>query len=399
MKFTKLLLTVFIVSLCFGQLGSLPLSEGVTLYVSDILAILLLLVWLTECLLIQRRIVLDLTGWSLLLFNFAALITLVIAVGTFSISEITVGGLYWLRWVLYSSLYFLATDVVKKRPPDSTIIIKLLIASGVGLALAGFVQLLLVPDFRYFAVEYGWDPHRGRLLSTFFDPNFTAAYLVIAITLVMATIIGSRRKSFLVVVLSILLLALLLTFSRSGWLMLGLTVSVVGLLRAKWLLALALLLAFSAYFFVPRVQTRLSGVTDPADSAHFRLLSWKNTLRIANDFPLAGVGFNTFRYAQARYGYFDYKNPLGGHAGAGSDSSWLLVLATTGYLGGFLFVIIYVMQLIRSWRMRKTPSGLALLAVIIGLVVEANFINSLFYTPVTASVWLLAGSLNSYGDN
>ncbi len=395
MKFTLVALQIFIVSLCFGQLGSFPVGDGVTLYLSDILLVGLFLTWLFESLLIRRRLFLALSGWPLLAFNALALVTLISSWRYFSSAEVTVGFLYLLRWVAYSSLYFVGVDLVKKNVPVAAVVVKTLIFSGIILAVAGFIQLLVLPDFRYFAVEYGWDPHRGRLLSTFFDPNFAAAYLVVIVTLVMARTIQGRLKALALAILVVIITALLLTFSRSGWLMLGTVILVFGVLRARSLLVIAVVVAFAAYLFVPRVQTRLSGVTDPADSAHFRLLSWQKTLQIANDYPLTGVGFNNFRYAQASYGFFDYAAPTGGHAGAGSDSSWLLVLATTGYLGFFLFVLTYLKLAIKGWQRRRTVEGLALLAIIAGLAVEANFINSLFYTPITAAFWILAGTLDS----
>ena len=47
--------------------------------------------------------------------------------------------------------------------------------------IVGLIQYFLWPDFRSFSAQ-GWDPHLYRLVSTFFDPTFTALiYLLLLI--------------------------------------------------------------------------------------------------------------------------------------------------------------------------------------------------------------------------
>ncbi|MEK7610926.1 MAG: O-antigen ligase family protein [Patescibacteria group bacterium] len=392
MRITKAFLYIFILSLTLGQLGSYRFGEGVV-YISDLLLAALIVIWLLESFLVIRSLRLERKGIFIFLFGVVSLLTLLNATRFFSSAEIITGSLYWFRWVAYALVYFLVRDLITKGEKIREPIIFLLIVDGLFLALSGFIQLAVIPDFRLQAVESGWDPHKNRLLSTFFDPNFTGAFLSLTLSLVISRLFSPGRKLLYVVALPVLLLALLLTFSRSAWLMFGVIILVFGLLRSRWLLLLAVFLAFSAYFFVPRVQTRLSGVTDPADSAHFRLISWNNTLKIAGDYPLSGVGFNLFRYAQADYGFFGFRDPSGGHAGAGSDSSWLLVLATTGVFGFLIFSLLYLRLLLESWKARGTVVGLALLAALAGLVVETNFINALFYVPIMSWVWLVAALL------
>lgn len=409
MKLTLLFLYLFILSLSLGQFGAVSFSDGAAnLYLSDGLLVSLLLVWFLESLLAAKslRVSLRLAG-PIFLFAVVGLASLLAAAARLSLEQWLVSSFYWLRWVLYALLFFVVDDLKQKRSGVALGVIKVLLVSGVVLALSGFIQFIFVPDFGLMAKEFGWDPHRNRLLSAFFDPNFTGAFLAMTLTLVLATALPPSRfrasrpeegcvahpSGLMLAMATVLASALFLTFSRSAWLLLGVVVGVLGLLRWRFLLLLSLLLAFLAYFLVPRVQTRLAGVTDPADSAHFRLLSWQKTVEIARDYFWTGVGFNAFRYAQADYGFFDYRQPLGGHAGAGSDSSWLLVLATTGIFGFLSYVFLYGVLLLRAWAKRREAVGLALLAVLVGLTFEANFINSLFFPPIMAWLWAVAGLL------
>jgi len=146
-------------------------------------------------------------------------------------------------------------------------------------------------------------------------------------------------------------------------------------------------LAFASYRLIPRVQTRLTGITDPSDSARFRLISWKNTLGFVKDNPIIGVGFNTYRFAQERKGLFDITNPLGGHSGSGADSSLLLVLATTGVIGFISYISIHLFSIFRGIQEKAPP----FLAISFSLLAESNFINSLFYAPILLVWFFLLG--------
>jgi O-antigen ligase len=234
---------------------------------------------------------------------------------------------------------------------------------------------------------FEWDPHKNRLASTFFDPNFTGAYLVICATLLFKYLHKKRRLALLS--LLILILGIFLTFSRSSWAMFAFVILVYGLFRYRWLLLASLLLGFSAYFFVPRVQTRLSGATDPADSAHFRIISWNNTWTIAKDNLLTGVGFNAFRYSQRDYGFLDVDN-FNKHSGAGSDSSLLFVLVTTGVFGLVVFLCGFT-EIFKT----SGDNRLLLLAVVGGLFLHSLFVNSLFF-PQIMFLWLILLTESNY---
>lgn len=394
MRLTKLLLSLFILTLPLGQLGRLPLGAGVNLYQSDVLAALVLVSWLFYALAVRKRLSLPFFVFPLFLFSSIAFISLVNGWRWVSPDEWLVSSLYLWRFLLYASLSLIVWDLVRENPALRCQVVNFLILSGVVLAVAGFIQFRFLPDFRWLAYEEGWDPHKNRLLSTFFDPNFTGAYLVLSLSLVLAGLSATRTlPSFFSFLL--LLLALIFTFSRSAWLMFGAVVGVFGLLRSRWLILFAVAIAFLAYFLIPRVQTRIAGVTDPADSAHFRILSWRRTWQIFREHPFSGVGFNSFRYAQISHGFFDLGDPFGGHAGAGSDSSLLLVLATTGIFGLFAFLYLLGGTFSAAWRTRLYPFSLAFLASLVGLLGESNFVNSLFYPPIMAWFWIMVGILES----
>ena len=70
------------------------------------------------------------------------------------------------------------------------------------------------------------DPHIYRFVSTFFDPNFLAAFLVLPIIyLIYMITVGSKNEKIVGwIILFVVSRAFILTFSRSGYLTLGLSI-------------------------------------------------------------------------------------------------------------------------------------------------------------------------------
>ncbi|MFH1896285.1 MAG: O-antigen ligase family protein, partial [bacterium] len=347
MRIAKLLLILTIISIPLGQLGKIPgLPEGFNLYLVDLLLAVTVGWWLVYSLLVRKSLRLTKVGIAILVFAFVATVSLLWGVPQLeSTTEVIISASYLARWVVYAGLYFVTASFPRKDRQD---FFNWLIASGVLLALAGFVQLLFFPDWSQFTY-LGWDPHKNRLLSTFFDPNFTGIYLVLVINLLFKTFFDRSPRATTegrpYTALLICVVALVLTFSRSAWLAMAVSIFIWGLLKSRRLLLGAVVLAFLAYFAVPRIQTRIAGGFDPDDSARLRFQSWGQTWDVAKDNLFLGVGFNTFRYAQAERGVFDWRQPQGGHSGAGSDSSLLFVLATTGVFGLAAYLAIFTLAL------------------------------------------------------
>jgi len=392
MRIFRILLASLIFSSVLGQLGKLPLGsfEG-GVYLMDLLAALLVGWWLYWSSVKERRLRLPPLWQPIVLFVFVALLSWIWGWRWVGWPDGLVGLMYLARWIIYSLVYFATWNFLRWEPLLRRSLIDWFLMAVLVFAGLGFLQLVLLPDFSPISRLGGWDPHRNRLASTFLDPNFAGAFLVLGLTLVFSRLLYQKERRFcLILTTGYLLLATVLTFSRSAWGMLAIILGVFGIFRSRKILGFALLGAFLAYFAVPRIQTRIVGITDPADSARLRLVSWGQTWRIARENLFLGVGFNNFRYAQREQGFFEPRLPWGGQSGAGSDSSLLLVLATTGLVGLIVYLGIYGGLFFEVYRRCANPPALALLAALAGLFLESSFINSLFYPPIMLFVWLLA---------
>jgi O-antigen ligase len=373
--FTVLVLTL-------GQLASITKSGGLNIYIFDLAVfcfafVSVLYFLLSKNLRVPKNLILY------LLFALFGIFGLLRWIAILPTTDFLVSSFYLVRFIFYLlagvGLYNM---VIHKHIQDRSVL-RAIVLSGVLISIFGLVQLTVLPDFETLDPLLGWDPHKNRLASTFLDPNFVGGYISICLSILLYSYFEKADlfgKNTLIIITIFLLFSLVLTFSRSSWLFFSTVVFTYGALKSPRLLFVGILIAFLAYFAVPRVQTRISGITDPTDSAHFRLISWGNTLDISRDHLLLGIGYNTFRYAQISYGFIE-PGTSGGHSGAGSDSSLLLILATTGIIGLVIYLAAYLFPIMNSF-LSGSGYRLLLLATFAGLLVQSQFINAVFYPQI-----------------
>ncbi len=388
-----------LLTLVIGQVGRIPVpGSEVAILPNDVLLPLVIVAWLARRL-VDRKPILPSTplGRSLVLFIGLLVLSFFGAVltGTFLRRELLVAGLYLVRWVEYLSLFFLARTVIRPGTLWHWAVGIGLVA--VALALLGFLQLYFIPDFSAY-VPQGWDPHVGRLLSTWYDPNFLGGFFAFVIIFFLSFATERRHgRWFSLGVALVCLLALILTFSRSGYagFLVGFAVLAIG--RARHFLSVGVLVLLLVFLFVPRVQERVIGIRSIDETAQFRLTSWRNAVTVVADHPWLGVGYNTYRYAQVRYGFLD--DPAL-HAAGGSDSSFLTVAVTTGVIGLAAFLLLVAKMLQGAWLAAEHSTdatlrgfGYGVFAGLIALIVHGQFVNGLFFPHLMQVQWIALGLL------
>lgn len=376
----NVLVIICVLGLSIGQFAKVADN----LYLFDILMGLVVLYGLPYCIAVKRTMKIPFSLIMFFLFSLWAGFTLVTKCHSLRESEFVIASLYLVRWLIYLTGALISFNLIYQNQKARNLLFTIITISGVFVVTAGLIQLFLFPDLALLNESLGWDPHKNRLVSTFFDPNFTGAYLVLIFTLQLykytkySIEVGiGKRKHFLL--LFYLLLGIFLTYSRSAWGMLGIVILLFGFRNSKRLIWFSLIIGLMVYLAVPRIQTRLAGITDPADSASLRLISWKNSWLIARDNLLLGVGFNAFRTAQIEYGFLT-PDTIDKHHAAGSDSSLLLVMATTGIVGFIIFILAFFLPIVKH-------RSFFLMTVTCALILESQFINSLFY-PQIMYLWM-----------
>lgn len=367
MHLLSLIITLAIMA---GQLVKIPiLSGGVTLLDITVLALCLVGFW---------KIKFKLTSpppfiTSAFLFALVALLSLIMTPLPLTFSQYLLSFLYIVR---FSAFILLGWLILSKALPDlKQNIESILLLSGVGLAALGLLQFIFLPDLRFLAA-LGWDPHYYRTSSTFLDPNFLGSFLVLTLLLIF-----SQKKYFLFL---IVFLALMTTFSRSSYGMFLLGFLTLSFLNKSYKMAaltitLFFLLLLSFQIYIRTVNTVLP--LDRDQTASFRLTTWNQGFQIFQKNPLLGVGYNTYNAALKFYKLGD-EQFLQGKGATSNDSSFLHILATTGFLGLLTFLLF-----LQSLAKTAYPKNQILIAAIIGLLGHSVFVNSLFYPFIL--VWII----------
>lgn len=409
MKLIYVVWLIFLFFLPLGSLSRLPIGD-VAFTVNDVILPVMIGLWLLYILVIQKRVVLPPRTMLIVGFAFWAFITLLFSLRFLGMAQFLISGLYLVRWVEYAFVFFIGYWLFTQGEEAKATMratVKMLLWGQLMFVLAGFLQFALFPNFSKF-VQHGWDPHYYRLLSTFLDPNFAGIFIVLGMVLFGAffllkeeTILPTKTsKSVSYVYVLLALVAVVLTFSRSSYLGFAVAVGCIGLLKSRAVLFVMAFVGIASFVFIPRVQTRVIGAFSFDETVMARLSQYELTLGIIEKDPVFGVGFNTFRYAQEEAGYFRDDRGVsfeGGHAGAGSDSSLLFILVTTGVPGLLLYLAMWGAFLKDAFRAYITRSnttlvralGLVIVVSQLALMAHTQFVNSMFYPWIMAWMWIL----------
>lgn len=365
----------------------------------DLITPPLVLVWLGLKLLRKEKLYwpgITLPAALFLLIGFASLL---LHSTTLSTTDFLGSAFYGVRW---ASLFLLSIIVANQTEQEQKLTWKILVGFTVLLCIAGFIQLVFVPDFTAFE-DLGWDPHQGRLLSTWFDPNFVGGYLAFFTPLLLGYAWEHKKdRPWALPALGILIVALALTLSRSAYVALFAGLLVFGALRSAKLLVMGAIALTLLGLLVSPVRDRFESLLEniqsvssetytlPDASARLRYDSWRIGWTLFMDSPLIGQGYNAYKFAALDKGLIKDPNV---HAASGSDSSALTILSTTGILGFLAFLSAYALLFITAWKNRKNGLGLGFLSGLTGLLVHSIFVNSLLFPLFMAPFWISAGLL------
>lgn len=337
--------------------------------------------------------------WPAALFILFGFASLLLNSGEMSTGEFISSAAFSLRW---AAMFALGILVSQEPKPIRNKIMWMVFVFAALLSIAGFIQLQIQPDFTTLEV-LGWDPHQGRLLSTWFDPNFVGGFLAFILPIILgAALEKNTKRSILLLLAGVIFVALVLTLSRSSYLALLTGILVLGLLRSWKLLALFFISLVLLTAVVQPFQERVLALTDsasalltqtytlPDDSARLRIDSWEEGWQLFVQKPVFGHGYNRYDFATLELGTL---NQLEDHAASGSDSSLLTVLATTGLAGFLPFFAIYLILAKLAYQNRKSGKKAGFLAALCGLFVHSIFVNSLLFPLFMLPFWLVLGAV------
>ena len=394
MALLKILLSLLIIFFPIGEIGRLQFSNGVSVSINDILLFLTVFFWGVYRLTTKKAFPDPFLKKPIILFIFIAFVSLILNVINLNTQSFFVSLLYLVRWAFYASLYFVLFDFDKKF---KKIISYLLLFSGFLVVLVGYIQYFLYPDLKNL-YYLGWDEHLYRMFSGFLDPNFAGAFFVIYFIFSLNFLKDSvqRKKYFQIIIYGFIsvisFLAILLTYSRSALIMLFLSLGIylVMIRKGKLLILFSVLLMLLIFVSPKSFQTEGTNLLRSV-SSEARIQSMQQGITIFEKSPVFGIGFNAYRYAQNKYLGLNNIYWQTTHSGAGTDNSFLFVLATTGVVGfaAYLFLLFRLFKLAKK-NLKNNFFSLILFSSLAGLILNSLFINSLFYVFILEWVWILA---------
>ena len=309
---------------------------------------------------------------------------------------------------LLTTLLYVAWFYVARRAISDVADLRWLLAfvAAGGALVAGYA---LVQKTGLDPVWEGFVPD-GRVFSSIGQSNALAAYLVLVLPPAASFAFDARPvvKVASLVVSSVVLLALVFTQSRGGYL--GLltagTVVAVGwrdelrLMRRRLIVVIVVIVVTGATLAAGGQVGRVASARDA--STRFHLDAWRVAAEIAKDHPALGTGPETFPDVFPRYAHevlpaeraseldaFRVESPHNVYLGIAAGSGLPALIAYLVAIGGF------VVLTLRTLRIATRDVKIALVAVLGGLA--GHLATDAFVSPEITSTWLtwilLGGSL------
>jgi len=232
-----------------------------------------------------------------------------------------------------------------------------------------------------------------RALGVFPDPHTLAFFLGLSFCLVFAAAWERKKRAgWLLLPSGLLFSALLLTFSRGGYLGLGAALVFFG--TAVWpkikisgrlvFASGAVFLLAIIFFWGTPVLGRFQSIFDFGEGSNLgRLQIWRQSLEVAKQNPLLGVGLGN--YPAALNFNENYRSAVSSH------NAYLDILAETGVLGLSAWLFFWLVVLRAAWGKTRKAKEPAFFYAGIGSAIIYFLTHSFFETAIfnpTVAAWL-----------
>ncbi|MDR2898985.1 MAG: O-antigen ligase family protein [Clostridiales bacterium] len=264
-------------------------------------------------------------------------------------------------------------------------------------ALFGMYQYYTGIEIRSEFTDLSQSQGLARLFSTMGNPNNDAEYWVMALPFTIAMICVTKsdvKRLILAGAVGLCLIALMYTYSRSGYLaLLGAAGVFVWIMCPRLvpvgIIALVLMIPFLPQSLMDRVMT-----IGQDTSSTYRVRIWEGVMRILSDFWVQGIGIGPSAFNII---YRDYASTAAMNA-MHSHNVFLSVFVETG-IGGFVAVIMYMFKLFKSGLKTAIKTKdieikfytAAAIASLTGFTIFALVEYVWFYPRVMLMFWMVAG--------
>lgn len=311
----------------------------------------------------------------------------------------------------FLAIYFMLVEVINSRERLRVVLITIVVSAVLIVTDVGVQYFQGVDFLRNYTLEL--------LRGPFLSHNDLGGWLIVIIPLFLGLLVESkikskRLKASLLMLVVLLFICLLGTYSRGAWLGFAAGFSlwayyyIDNITLKNRLLCLSVGICLLAIFLILpqpiKVQVKTIGrvsfkATETINSrikstlkieegsTPIRLNLWKESLRIIEHYPLAGCGLNTYSIVARGYKSFN-----GG--GIYPHNSYLQMAAETGLFGLFAFfwVLFTFFKIgLRHLHQRRNFLALGLLSGILAFLIHAFFDTHLYSLQLIVLFWYILG--------
>ncbi|MDI3480562.1 MAG: hypothetical protein PWQ97_217 [Tepidanaerobacteraceae bacterium] len=239
-----------------------------------------------------------------------------------------------------------------------------------------------------------------RVYATLENPNVLAEYLALSIPVVLGVLMGSKsaiRKLIFFIILIVLLICLVLTFSRGAWLGLALALVVFAALKEPRLLVWLILLGFISPLFMPSVViNRVASIGSLEDSSNaFRVTIWIAAIRMIKDYWITGVGLGLTAFSRV---YRDYM--IAGTPALHAHNLYLEIGIEMGIAGLLTFIWMIIASFSSAMNCIKNDNWhsfvlAGVVAALAGHLLHGMFDYVWFSPRIVMEFWMFLGMMSA----
>jgi O-antigen ligase len=247
-----------------------------------------------------------------------------------------------------------------------------------------------------------------RAFGFFPDPHMFSFYLGLIIPMVLVFLIFGNKKErenkkrvFIFIILTILILSVLLSFSRGGYL--GMFAGLFSVIILSWkflmpkmkIIIFLIILAGTVAFFIPQnpIASRINSIINLEEGSNAgRLIIWQQAADVFREHPLTGIGIGNYSFYL--FPEEKYRIPIYAHNTYLDIASEMGIFALIAWIGIFLACFWQLLKIIKKTADKNLRIiSIGLFGGLIWFSVHCFFETPIYSPQVLAMLMIIFGMI------